>query len=85
MENIKELLQELRCDIACIPRTEDNKEEIKNATQTLQKAWDLVSESDFLPCVSELVSFAEWYNEAYMNASDDPIERDQIDEYLNAR
>ena len=53
MKNIKELLHELRCDIACIPRTEDNKEEIKNATQTLQMVWDLVSESDSLPCVND--------------------------------
>lgn len=52
MEKIKDILHELRCDIACIPRTEGNKEELKNATQTLQKAWELVKECDFLPCVS---------------------------------
>ena len=29
-----------------------------------------------------LISFAGWYNETYIHVSDDPIEKDQIDEYL---
>lgn len=67
MENIKDILHELRCDIACIPRTEDNKEEIKNATQTLQKAWELFKEFDFLPCVSKRTICKECQSKAIID------------------
>lgn len=42
MNELKYLLHELRCDIAAIPVTEDNKTEIDNTNETLQRAWDKV-------------------------------------------
>lgn len=39
MDKLKDLLHELRCDIAAIPRSEENKTEIENAQETLNKAW----------------------------------------------
>ena len=39
-------------------------------------------DSDCISNVS-ILSFIEWYNEKYMNASDDPIERGHIVEFMS--
>ena len=48
MKELKDILHELRCDIACIPITEENKKEIKQATKTLRKVWDLIHSTNII-------------------------------------
>lgn len=57
MDKLKDLLHELKCDIAAIPENEENKTEIENAQETLNKAWtellrlyNVVGQSEQLPC-----------------------------------
>lgn len=40
MDKLKDLLHELRCDIAAIPVNKENNTEIKNAQETLAKAFN---------------------------------------------
>jgi hypothetical protein len=46
MEEIKDLLHELRCDIAAIPSTDDNRIEIDNALDTLDKIYNKIIKSN---------------------------------------
>ena len=61
LKELKNILHELRCDIDCIPKTEDNKVEIKNVNETFLKAWNLV--------ISDNSSECEWCGTKKENAS----------------
>jgi hypothetical protein len=62
--------------------------ELMKATPTIEsigmlKRFILDEAGAFLSQEFILLEFAKWYNEKYLYPSDDPIEIEQIQEYLN--
>lgn len=68
MNELKNLLHELRCDIAVIPKTKNNKLELNDANETLKKAWNELLR---LYGVSNHVICEDWIHEERVKQNDD--------------
>jgi len=68
MDELKNLLHELRCDIAVIQKTEDNKLELNGANETLKKAWKELSR---LYGVSNHAICDDWIHKERVMQNDD--------------